>query len=63
MRINLTVEFYKKKQQKAIQLLQVYLKLAKIKFLLFFHFSDLRNLVKCMGSIFKSYSLLNMKVI
>ena len=31
--------------------------------LLIFHFSDLRNLVKCMGSMFPCYSVLNMKVI
>ena len=30
---------------------------------IFFHFSDLRNIVKCMDSMFPCYSLLNMKVI
>ena len=30
---------------------------------LFFHFSDLRNIVKCMDSMFPCYSLLNMKAV
>ena len=34
----------------------------KINFYIFY-FSDLRNLVKCMDSMFQCYSLLNMKVI
>ena len=38
------------------------LNLLKIFFLLFFHFPDLRNLVKWMDSKFPCYSLLNMKV-
>ena len=49
------------KQEKAIQLLLVYLK--PVKNNLFFHFSDLQNLVKCTDSMFPCYSLLNMKVI
>ena len=35
----------------------------KHQFLIFFHFSDLRNLVKFMDSMIPCYSLLNMKVI
>ena len=34
----------KMKQQKAIQLLKVFLRFVKNKFLLFLHFPDLRNL-------------------
>ena len=34
----------------------------KVQFLIF-PFSDVRNLVKCMDSMFPYYSLLNMKVI
>ena len=35
----------------------------KLQFLIFFHFSDLWNLVQCMDSMVSCYSLLNMKVI
>ena len=35
----------------------------KLQFLIFFHFSDLRNIVKCMDSMAPSYSLLSLKVI
>ena len=35
----------------------------KLRFLIFFHFSDLRNTVKCMGSMAPSHSLLSVKVI
>ena len=38
-------------------------KLQFLIFFFFFHFSDLKNLVKCKDSMFPYYSLLNMKVI
>ena len=51
MRTALTPYSQKAKQQKPIQLLQLFLKLVKNKVLLFFHFPDLRNLVKCLESV------------
>ena len=52
-----------RKLQKAVQLIYVYLKLVKNKFLSFFHFSDLWNFVKCMDSMCPCYSLLYIKLI